>query len=175
MLNIFINTWGNYNENGADGGEWVTLPMDEGELEEKLEQIAENMGDEDPEFCIHDYEWLTECGELCEVSEYSNIMDLNETLQEFDQLNEWEQEETAAAVEAYGYTFKEAMERQQRGCFTFWSGFSLLDLAYQLIDECYMTKDTPEIFTRYFDYEGFAHDLQFDGYTETTNGVIIEG
>ena len=35
MLNIFINTWKNYNENGADGGEWVTLPMKADELEEK--------------------------------------------------------------------------------------------------------------------------------------------
>ena len=54
MLNIFINTWGNYNENGADGGEWVTLPMTEEELENTLQQIADNMGDLDPEFCIHD-------------------------------------------------------------------------------------------------------------------------
>ena len=56
MLNVFINTWGNYNENGADGGEWITLPMDPDELEETLQAIAENMGDNDPEFCIHDYE-----------------------------------------------------------------------------------------------------------------------
>lgn len=175
MLNIFINTWGNYNENGADGGEWVTLPMEENELQETLEQIANNMGDEDPEFCIHDFEWVTECGDLCEVNENMDIFALNEQLQEFDTLDEWEQEETAAAVEAFGYTFKEAMEKQQRGYFTFYKGFDLLDLAYHLIDECYTTKDTPEIFTRYFDYDAFARDLGFDGYTETTNGVIIEG
>ena len=28
MLDIFVNTWGNYNENGADGGEWISLPME---------------------------------------------------------------------------------------------------------------------------------------------------
>ena len=39
MLNIYVNTWGNYNENGADGGEWITLPMDPAELEEVLENI----------------------------------------------------------------------------------------------------------------------------------------
>ena len=175
MLNVFINTWGNYNENGADGGEWITLPMEEKELEETLEKIANNMGDEDPEFCIHDFEWITECGDLCEVNENMDIFALNEQLQEFDTLEDWEQEETAAAVEAFGYTFTEAMEKQQRGCFVFYKGFDLLELAYHLIDECYISKDTPEIFTRYFDYEGFARDLGFDGYTETTNGVIIEG
>ena len=60
MLNIFVNTWGNYNENGADGGEWITLPMDAEELEEVLENIAAAMGDNDPEWAIHDYEWLTD-------------------------------------------------------------------------------------------------------------------
>ena len=45
MLNIYVNTWGNYNENGADGGEWITLPMEPEELEEVLENIAALMGD----------------------------------------------------------------------------------------------------------------------------------
>ena len=57
MLNIYLNTWGNYNENGADGGEWITLPMDEDELAEVMEKIADAMGDEDPEWFVNDYEW----------------------------------------------------------------------------------------------------------------------
>ena len=56
MLNIFVNTWGNYNENGADGGEWITLPMDPDELENKLQTIADAMHDNDPEFFINDYQ-----------------------------------------------------------------------------------------------------------------------
>ena len=175
MLNVFINTWGNYNENGADGGEWISLPMDENELNETLEQIAKNMGDEDPEFCIHDFEWITECGDLCEVDENMDIFALNEQLQEFDTLNEWEQEETAAAVEAFGYTFKEAMEKQQRGCFTFYKGYDLEDLAYELADEYMNGNSIPSFLSNYFDYKAFARDLGFDGYMETTNGVIIEG
>ena len=55
MLNIFVNTWGNYNANGADGGEWITLPMEAEELEEVLNNIAAAMGDKDPEWAIHDY------------------------------------------------------------------------------------------------------------------------
>ena len=174
MLNVFINTWGNYNENGADGGEWISLPMEENELNETLEQIAKNMGDEDPEFCIHDFEWVTECGDLCEVDENMDIFALNEQLQEFDTLNEWEQEETAAAVEAFGYTFKEAMEKQQRGCFTFYKGYDLEDLAYELVDEWLSDKNIPSFISSYFDYKAFARDLGFDGYTEVSNGVIQE-
>ena len=170
MLNLFVNTWGNYNTNGADGGEWITLPMEAGELEEVLSNIAAAMGDNDPEWAIHDYEWETEI-EMDEISEYDNIQDLNEKCQEIDGLEEWEAEEIAAAIEAYGYTFAEALERQQRGCFIFYAGQDLEEVAESLINECY---DLPEFALRYFDYEAFARDLSFDGYTETKYGVILD-
>ena len=172
MLNIFVNTWGNYNTNGADGGQWITLPLDPDELEEVLENIAELMGDEDPEWAIHDYEWLTEI-ELDEIGENDDIFELNERCQEAEDLDEWEAEEIAAAIEAYGYTFAEALERQQRGCFVFYQGQDLEEVAEQIADECYLY-DAPEFLARYFDYEAFARDLSFDGYTETKYGVICD-
>ena len=170
MLNIFVNTWGNYNENGADGGEWITLPMDAEELAETLAKIAEAMGDNDPEWAIHDYEWTTEI-EPREISEMESIEKLNEELQELDGLDEWDQKEIAAAMEAFGYTFTEAYDRQQRGCFIFYAGQDLEEVAEELINECY---DLPEFALRYFDYEAFARDLGFDGYTETSYGVILD-
>lgn len=174
MLNIFVNTWGNYNENGADGGKWITLPMSVGSLEEELETIAKTMGDHDPEWAIHDYEWTTEIEDLFPVSEYDNITELNERLQELEALEEWELEEVAAAMEAFSYNFLEAVERQQRGYFTLYRNMDLTEVAEEIINECYFTKDTPDIFTRYFDYEAFGRDLGFDGYTETKYGVIVD-
>ena len=173
MLNIFVNTWGNYNENGVDGGEWVTLPMDPDELEEKMEAIAEQMHDNDPEYFINDYEWTTEI-EPRAIDEMENIEELNGFLNELEALEDWEQKEIAAAIEAFGYDFMEAMDKQQRGCFTFYEGMDLEDVAEELLNECYLTKDTPDIFTRYFDYTAIARDLGFDGYYETTHGVIYE-
>ena len=170
MLNIFVNTWGNYNQNGADGGQWITLPMDEEELKEVLGNIAALMGDEDPEWAIHDYEWTTEI-DLDEISEHANILEVNELCNTLDSLEEWEAEEIAAAVEAYGYTFAEALERQQRGCFIFYKGMDMEEVAEELINDCY---NLPEIALRYFDYEAFARDLGFDGYTETKYGVILD-
>ena len=170
MLNIFANTWGNYNENGADGGQWITLPMDPDELEEVLENIAALMEDEDPEWFINDYEWTIEM-ELGDVHEMDSITEWNERCQEADDLEEWEAEEIAAAIEAYGYTFAEALDRQQRGCFIFYRGQDLEEVAEDLINECY---DLPEFALRYFDYEAFARDLSFDGYTETKYGVILD-
>ena len=170
MLNLFVNTWGNYNENGADGGQWITLPMDPEELEEVLDNIAALMKDTDPEWFINDYEWTIET-ELGDVNEMDNIHDWNERCQEADNLEEWEAEEIAAAIEAYGYTFAEALDRQQRGCFIFYAGQDLEEVAEELINECY---DLPEFALRYFDYEAFARDLSFDGYTETKYGVILD-
>ena len=170
MLNIFVNTWGNYNENGADGGEWITLPMDPDELEEVLENIAALMGDEDPEWAIHDYEWTTEI-ELDEISEHANIFKLNEMCNDLDDLDEYEAEEIAAAVEAWDYTFAEALNRHQRGCFVFYQGRDLEEVAEEIITECY---DLPEFALRYFDFEAFARDLRFDGYEETKYGVILD-
>ena len=170
MLNIFVNTWGNYNENGADGGQWITLPMEAEELQEVLENIAALMKDEDPEWFINDYEWTIDM-ELGDVHEMDSITEWNERCQEADNLEEWEAEEIAAAIEAYGYTFAEALDRQQRGCFIFYPGQDLEEVAEELINECY---DLPEFALRYFDYEAFARDLSFDGYTETKYGVILD-
>ena len=172
MLKIFVNTWGNYNENGADGGEWITLPMDAEELDEVLENIAEKMGDHDPEWAIHDHEW--EAVELFEVGEYDNIHEINDCLEECSTLKEYELQEIAAAVEAFGYEFSEAVERQARGCFVFYPGWNLQEVAEDLLESCYPTRDVPEFFFRYFDYEAFARDLSFDGYTETSYGVILD-
>lgn len=172
MLNIFVNTWGNYNENGADGGEWITLPMEPEELEEVLENIAAAMGDEDPEWAIHDYEWTTEI-EMDEIDENDDIQELNERCLEIDDLLEHEAEEIAAAIDAFGYTFGEAFDRHQRGCFTFYQGQDLEEVAEQIADECYL-HDAPEFLKRYFDHEAFARDLSFDGYTETKYGVICD-
>ena len=171
MLNIFVNTWGNYNENGADGGEWITLPMNPDELQNKLQAIAAAMNDNDPEFFINDYEFTCEI-EFGDVGEMDSITEWNERCNEAAGLQEYELEEIAAAVEAFGYKFSEAMESQQNGEFIFYSGMDLEEVAEELIDECY---DLPEFALRYFDYKAFARDLEFDGYTETKYGVILEG
>lgn len=172
MLNIYINTWGNYNENGADGGEWITLPMDEDDLQIKLDEVAEAMHDEDPEWFVNDYEWTIEM-EPFEVHEMDNYFNLNEKLQELDELDEDEQTTLTAIIEATGYDVEQSLDILQRGAYIFYPGMDLEDVAYELVEECYFTKDTPDIFTRYFDYEAFARDLGFDGYTETEHGVIV--
>lgn len=101
MFNIYLNTWGNYNENGANGGEWITLPMDADELTEVIERIAEAMGDEDPEWFVNDYEWTCEWDGR-EIDENENIDDLNEYSERLSDLSERESMVYCVAVDYWG-------------------------------------------------------------------------
>ena len=48
------------------------------------------------------------------------------------------------------------------------------DVAAELADEWLNSKDIPSFISNYFDYAAFARDLSFDGYNETSHGVICD-
>lgn len=165
MLNIYVNTWGNYNEHGADGGEWLTLPMDADELADALARIAERMGDEDPDWTVHDYEW--DDGLNVKVSEMADIDELNELTQQLADLSAYDLAKLEAMIDAFGYDIADGLDHLDE--YTLYEGMTLNDVAEELVNDCY---DLPEFALRYFDYDAFARDLSFDGYTETDYGVI---
>ncbi|MBQ7954003.1 MAG: antirestriction protein ArdA [Clostridia bacterium] len=161
ILKVFITNLGKYNE-GELIGEWVSLPVDENELEEVLERIGIN--EQYEEYFITDFE--TEIDGL-NVDEYSNISELNELAEQLESLDEYDLEKVGAIIEAYGAELQEAIDDIDN--YTYYSGKTLEEVAYEIVEECY---DLPEFAKTYFDYEAFARDLGYDGYEETTNGVI---
>ena len=163
LLKIFVTNLGKYNE-GELIGEWVSLPIDESELEEVLERIGIN--EEYEEYFITDYE--TEFDGL-DIDEYSNIEELNELAAQLENFDEYDLEKVGAIIEAYGAKLQDAIENIDN--YTYYSGKTLEDVAYELVESCY---NLSEFALRYFDYEAFARDLGFDGYTETENGVIYQ-
>lgn len=165
MLKIYINTWGNYNEHGAENGRWITLPMDKDELSTILKTTAEKMNDHDPEWFVNGYEWEGES--LFPVDEMSNYNELNELCQTISQLDEYNQEKLAAIIEYTYSDIKEALDNLDS--YIFYPNTTLEDVAYDLVNECY---DLPEFALRYFDYAAFARDLHFDYYYEVNNGVL---
>ena len=166
LIAVFLNTWANYNENGADGGFWVNLPCD---LDETLEKLAKSTGEEvdEMEVFINDYE--TDIDGL-EIGEYTDLEALNETAEQLEALDEYDLEKLEAILEADGGSLENALDNMDD--YTYYANMSLEDVAYEIVDECY---DLPDIAQRYFDYAAFARDLGFDGYTETENGVIYRG
>ena len=172
MLDIFVNTWGNYNENGADGGEWITLPMDADELEEKLEQIAENMGDHDPEWAIHDYEWTCEWeGE--EISEYENIFELNEYCQKLSELSDYEAHVYSAAVEIWGRNSVDLDDLDEFNLYTDIKDNYDLGYYWAVESGCY-DLDKMGHLSNYFDYESFGRDIAIEADGGFTSYGFIE-
>ena len=157
MLNIFVNTWGNYNENGADGGKWITLPMEDDELAEALEAIAEAMGDDDPEFCIHDYEWACEW-DGDEISEYDNIEELNEYCQKLDSLDDYEQKVYSAAVEYWGKQYVDIDNLDEYQLYTDITNEYDLGYYWAVESGCYDLENMGSL-ANYIDYEAFGRDV----------------
>ncbi len=158
MLNVFINTWGNYNENGADGGEWITLPVED--INAELDKIAYNINDLDPEFFINDYEWTIE-NDLRPIGEMENIEELNDELQRLADLNQWEQEVYTAAVENWGYDFVDLDDLDEYNLYT--NINTDYDLGYYLIHDAgiYDTSNMGAL-ADYIDYESFGRDVRFE-------------
>ncbi len=172
MLDIFVNTWGNYNENGADGGAWITLPLETEELEEVLENIAKRMGDNDPEFAIHDYEWTCEW-EGFEISEYDSIIALNEFIQQLDNLNEWEQKTYCAAVEYFGRDYVDIEDLNDYNLYTDINDNYDLGYYWAVESGCY-DLDKMGHLSSYFDYEGFGRDIALEADGGFTSYGFIE-
>lgn len=159
MLNVYVNTWGNYNENGADGGQWITLPMDESELESTLETIAENMKDHDPEWFINDYESV--CDFNFDVNENDNILALNAYCQEIDDLSEHERLVYAAACDVFGADCVDITDLNDYNLYT--DIESDYDLGYYWAVEsgCY-DLDKMGSLANYIDYESFGRDIRYE-------------
>lgn len=174
---IYIANLGKYNE-GELVGEWVNLPITEEELEEVYIRIKVGHRDEDGEYqpyymedgiiyeetAIHDWESESPIS----IGEWDNVMELSELVEEIEGLDEYELETIKAYCEVVSDDLREAIDHLDN-C-TFYQNMSLVDVAYELVEECY--PDLPEIAQRYFDYEAFARDLGFDGYYEASNGTL---
>ena len=160
MLNIFVNTWGNYNVNGADGGRWVTLPMDNDELTETLKATAEAMNDNDPEFFINDYEWVTEW-DGCDINENESIEELNEYIQKLDDLDEWDQKKYCAAVEYWGREYVDIDELENYILYPDITDNYDLGYYWAVDSGCYNLRDMGHL-SNYFDYEAFGRDIAIE-------------
>jgi antirestriction protein len=157
MLKGFITNLGKYNE-GELVGEWISFPIDEDELEEVFYRIGIN--EEYEEYFFTDWECPFETG----LGEYESIEAVNELAEELEQADE---NLVEAIIEATGYDLRVALDHVDRAIF--YQGQTLEDLAYEFVEEL----NLPEVAQRYFDYQAFARDLSFDGYTEVSGGVIV--
>lgn len=177
---LYIANLGKYNEGELDGA-WINLPYDDDQWENLMLSIHLAHRDENgdyvegyeedgivyEEFAIHDYE-----SEIpgFRVPEYTNPSSINDLIAEIEDLDEWDYETFTAILEAETDDLQQALNITLSGDATFYSGVdSLEDLAMQFADEGILSK---EFLLDHIDWEGVARDMSFDGYTETSGGVL---
>ena len=159
-MKLFMNTWANYNEYGADSGITPTGWMSLDEAEDYCEEYAE-------------YEpFINDC-EDCpfEINEYSNAESVIEQLRSVEEYDDREREILSAMMDD-GYDFEDAVEVIDRGDYYYCQG-DMSDFVYQYIDEIGGVSSLgADAIERYFDYEKLGRDLSFDTY-EDDNGEEI--
>ena len=168
MINLWIGNLGKYNE-GELVGEWIELPFDEDEWNELLDRIqicnentehCDEFGQPYEEWFIADYE--TDIPGL-EIGEYSNVEELNELAEMYEQLDNNEQ----IACRAYlqnGSSLETAIDEARRGNYIVWLGCdSMKDVAWNMMEENrYLAErgEIPQVLIDHFDYESYGNELE---------------
>lgn len=167
MNRAFITNMAAY-VGGELRGKWINLPCNEKEFTKTLHDIGTSA--KCPEYFISDYE-SDELPLYSIFGEYANIEQVNQFIESVQGY----EKEVAAIEEAYTSNPSEILEIIENGDYQFYPNMSMLDVACELVNECYDLDKLIGSLSCYFDYEKFARDLSFDEYYETSEGVIYIG
>lgn len=161
-IKLFMNTWANYNENGADGVITPTGWMSLDEAEEYADKYAEY------EPFINDTDNVPK--EL-DVDEYSNITEAVDMLRRYEDFDDIQKEVFAAFIDD-GYEVDKAFDIVDDNDYFYVEGDDDAELAENYIDELggieELGRDTLE---RYFDYARYGRDLAYD-FLPTEHGYV---
>lgn len=159
ITKVYLNTWGAYNE-GSIGFGWMTPAQ----AKEFIEKNPERCGGEWFIADIDNYLGV-EFGSL----DYANVQTIIETIETLEELEEWELNEVVALMEYLNTdSALEALDKKDN--YTFYAD---KDEYHDFCDECIFF-DGNALMERYFDYDAYHRDCDFDIY-EAENGVCIQG
>jgi hypothetical protein len=152
MFKIYLSNLGAYTR-GQLKGEWLTLPMTEEKLQAAVKKVLGNKGDE--EFFITDYDLPFS------ISEYENLEELNNTIQELQELSLDPEELTALFKSSTCGDWKETAKKILDGDYTILEvtdKISLIDgsdIARTLYDEEYISflGKIPDDIIEYIDWD----------------------
>ncbi len=171
-MKIFITDLAAYN-GGALIGKWVSLPMDEQELNTKIKMILEEgaaaFGEGyHEEVFITDYE----C-DFLDIGEYDSIEELNRIAEVAESLNEYELKAVRFLMDNHLVNgFEEALEKYEDVIIH--EDMSMEDIAYEYINECYNLDDMPSLIANNIDYEKIGRELEMGGSYYTAGSDIFE-
>ena len=176
MTRVYITNLGKYNE-GKLVGEWVELPVSETELNEVFKRIGisdepDNNGNYYEEYFITDFE----TDMPFEIGEYENIDSLNENVEAWEMLSDYEKDIATAYVIYNGAScdLEEAIEHCNDGSI-YYNCYNEEDVAMVYVEECGILSNVPDILKNYFDYKAYGRDLFIEGkFVEIEFGKYVE-
>lgn len=155
---IYLNTWGAYN-NGCIGYGWM-LP------EEARDFIEENPERDGGEWFIADID--NYAGVDFGVLEYANVEEIIDSVELLNDMEQWELDEVVAIMEYLNTNdAQEAIDKKDNYCI-----YSDIDQYHDCCDECLDFSGVNGLLERYFDYDAFHRDCDYDIF-EASNGVCI--
>lgn len=171
-MKIYITDLAAYNQ-GHLIGAWISLPMDEEELNGQINAILEEGASvcneyKHEEAFISDYE----CDYLT-IEEYDSIDGLNAIAELVDGLNEYELKAVSFLMDNNLVNdFNEAIEKYEDVIIH--EDSSMEDIAYEYVNECYNLEELPSIIANNIEYNSIARELEMDGNYYVVESDIFE-
>ena len=175
MLQVYLTDLAAYNA-GSLVGKWIQLPLTGFELSQSISEVLTEGeyavdGENHEEYFITDYEWNDI--DLKEIDEYENIYELNDELRLVSDLDTNKRKAVKFLLdEGITIDIEDAISRAED--VTIHHNYTMEDVAYDLIHECYNLKDIPDLIANNIDYDGVARDLEYDGTYWEISGDVYE-
>ncbi len=175
MISVVIGSWGSYNEcnERALGSKWLDLSdyLNWEEIEEELKKEGFELDGIDEELFVQDIEGIPGNSRNWD---YVNPQQLFETLLESGILNDYDLYKLFEAyLEVNNFDDWENLINSHG---SHWNNDIILyrnqdmdDVAYDLMHEYYKI---PDYLENYIDYSSFVRDLSYEGFHETSQGVL---
>lgn len=157
---IYVASLSDYNA-GRLHGVWIDLNQhaDAEEVNSTIWEMLSKSPDPDAEeFAIHDYE----CFAGFKVEEYDTIESVFALHEVLEDLGD-DCVPFALWAENVGYDAAEAVDNVDSFRDQFIGETTVKDYAYEYVNDCLFTDETPETLKTYFDYDAFARDLVLGG------------
>lgn len=174
-IRMVIGSWGSYNEcnERALGSKWLDLSDYEvwNEIVKELETEGFKLKGIDEELFVQDIEGIPTDGMNCDYTHPKTIFNLLKQSGVLD--DEYKFEIMQAFLEVRSFkewkNLVEEFDDNWDSNVYLHTNQSMIDVAYNLVEECYNLEGP---LADYFDYEKYANSLTYDGYTETSYGVL---
>lgn len=154
-IRIYMNTWANYNENGADLSKYGINSISDGWLTvEKAIEFRDKYAEDEP--FINDTE-----NAPYDIGE--NDLSALDDLLEFEQMPDNDKKAVGAVMEATGDDFSSAKEIVKDGDYRLYNSDNFTDLAYEIIDELGgLGEALGDKVNNYIDEDAMRRDYKYD-------------